>query len=65
MSVARRLAALAWVPVAVAGTDVLGRPAAVGDARMAPALAPGDIAAVDRLSCRLYRFRRGEVVVMK
>jgi len=56
---------LCWTPVALAAADVLGRPAPVADARMAPALAPGDLAFHDRLSCRLYRFRRGEVVVMK
>ena len=66
MSTARRLASLAcWTPVAIAGADVLGRPASVRDARMGPALSPGDVTAVDRLSCRLYRFRRGEVVVLK
>ena len=66
MAALRRLTTtLCWTPVAVAAADVLGRPALVGDARMAPALAPGDLALHDRLSCRLYRVRRGDVVVMK
>jgi hypothetical protein len=61
----RALASLAWLPVGVAAADVVGMPALVQDAHMAPALAPGDVALVDRLSCRLYRFRRGDVVQMK
>ena len=62
---ARTMSTLAWLPVGAAASDVMGVPARVTDARMAPALAPGDVALVDRLSCRLYRFQRGDVVQLK
>ena len=64
--------ALPWLAVPYAVNDCLLSAERVTSGDMSPVLQPaggggaaGDVVLVDRLSLRLYRFQRGEVVLVR